>query len=1006
MHKLQLPYILVFAQFFYSITQAALSGMLSGFVDNKFRCSLTLFVANAGPCNYANNEITVADGQLCEVSGVGNVVQKITLGQNSEVRILTGGKLIMGTSLTLQSSQSFTLLDNAIFHCDQDFIVQGQLTLYDRTIVSVVGNMMIQTTSYIYGRGSFSAENLVLDGNAMLDGTGKTDIPPYTAGTPGLDSTVGSYHTGFGVPEFDSIPSHVYYYGDVLTGLGSIREPSLPGSRGASQGGVNGPNGGSAIELDVRDVLTLRGIVDTSAQPCLAAPSCGSGGSVLIRTRHLKDEGGSIHANGGVSVSVGTASGGSGGRISLLCEDTDTYNLDPATIPFNLDISAKGAGQGAGTIWYDCGAVRSTLQIDENWIYNDPNHGGITYVFVNVAEFENRIIREIRGPKQTVIAFVPPQQHQGDNYVVLLGSVVSLSAASPVTLEYYYQGKLVLTAVPDATDYGCFDFDVEASCIYKTPDYAEVKGRHVLYGPEIIELPRIARIMDWLVSRSDEVTLETVERIMIKDRFEVTSSTLTLDNMVIESGAVASFLVPELTITDTLLIRKYGTLFAMPQIFRLMTNDLLMESNSEIAVSASDMCVTPTDPLLANYAGCSSTGCGVNSQAPTHAYDAAEFPPGRTTGCQLGASLPGSAVITVTGIASLAGKIHTTAYNPAHSTSGGGIRLILNEIRHFSGKVSANGKYGPDGVGGSGGRIHISCTSDPYHSILHAKTSADGACTPAMRCGATGTVYINCGYYEDYLRVVSSHSAVAIVQPTHIILESDKYLRTLQVDDHGSIHLVGNVKKAVRELTIDKVIGEVGPLVTKNKQVRLRIKFPRSSFSFPTLNAAITNGQMQTIAQNSGTVQQQYDIKSSEFDIRSLDFVTAVDNTATNAILYDICLKKQEYCEVEGCVPEIDTPYGRGQDTYRNVQIGLSSTSQATKRVAEESLLSALTNYFRMAPSDVTFLDKVPNDPQRMMYISMKVRSNVFEIPIDRIIKTNNRIESTPPHVCFRQYNT
>ena len=220
--------------------------------------------------------------------------------------------------------------------------LDGDLTIHSGSTVRVLGTDAGGSSfGQWLGRGGvLRAENMIVQAGASLTADAQGYLGRYdTAGLgPGAGpGNAGGTHAGIGGNSSGAaweIPASRNTYGD----------PLLPADLGSSGGGFDrlgggwGGNGGGAIQVVVRDTLTVDGAVSADGQSMngTRGDGAGAGGSLSITTGRLIGSG-TISADGGDCISGRGGSGG-GGRVVLSANSTAGSGI----------ISAKGGSGGNG----------------------------------------------------------------------------------------------------------------------------------------------------------------------------------------------------------------------------------------------------------------------------------------------------------------------------------------------------------------------------------------------------------------------------------------------------------------------------------------------------------------------------------------------------------------------------------------------------------------------------------------------------------------------------------
>ncbi|GIW39487.1 MAG: hypothetical protein KatS3mg076_0064 [Candidatus Binatia bacterium] len=174
-------------------------------------------------------------------------------------------------------------------------------------------------------------ESLVIDATSRIDVSGRgflggrsgdntADEGRTLGNVPGSTRRNGGSYGGLGGPgNVPGVSNPVY---------GDFRDPNLPGSGGASEGGAGG-NGGGVLRITA-DSLVLDGEIAADGGNGVGRVAAGgSGGAIRIDVGTIAGAG-TIHANGGEGNGGGfEAGGGGGGRIALYYDEAGWLRPDP-----------------------------------------------------------------------------------------------------------------------------------------------------------------------------------------------------------------------------------------------------------------------------------------------------------------------------------------------------------------------------------------------------------------------------------------------------------------------------------------------------------------------------------------------------------------------------------------------------------------------------------------------------------------------------------------------------
>lgn len=177
------------------------------------------------------------------------------------------------------------------------------------------GNIKVgQNSAIIAGSVIFSAANMSMESNSVINTTGMGGAPPsQTSGTPVGYDGAGGGHGGRGASCLRN-NSTKYWGGDVYA-WSTLPYPWSYGSKGGGTSDEHklGGSGGGRVKLIVKDLLYMNGSLLAEGGYGGVNGGGGSGGSIVIRALKLKGFG-IVSASGGSGWG-----GGGGGRISLDC---------------------------------------------------------------------------------------------------------------------------------------------------------------------------------------------------------------------------------------------------------------------------------------------------------------------------------------------------------------------------------------------------------------------------------------------------------------------------------------------------------------------------------------------------------------------------------------------------------------------------------------------------------------------------------------------------------------
>lgn len=927
--------------------------------------------------------------------GSGNVIYSITFGPGSIIKFTNLSSVIIEGDVDLPAGSEFDLLAAANVVVNGHFSVSGEFLMRHQSVLDVKDTleMLSGSAAYFFGESTIKAQDLIMQTGSQLLGDARSH---YNAATGlGFPTAVqrGGTHGSTDRGSSKRVLAWDYYGVAKPTAHGSVRSPRHAGSPGSHEttAGVVGGKGGSAILIEVVNRMTLDGEISSNGGDRTTG-GAGAGGSIDLNARVLMKSSGVIRANGGVSTIPG--GGGGGGRIAIKCDYSEFVDESHATKPLGLIVQADGKGQGPGTIWYDCGTMRATLVMGADFV-----SGSASNAYVDVAEFQDVMIRDIRIGN-TYLYFTTELSRSGDEFALRYGTL----QISMFALAAYFEGSIYPRSHPDPSNEACFDYVIRSGCAPHQDKYAVYDESIDTYGTTTAYFPEITVVNGAL---GGEVTyIEGTHLIWGIDSYP---SSITAETFHLLPG-VNLMLNGPLTVTDTLILEGEMTMYvAHPAI---NTKNFYMGPNSLIVALDTSLGKYGCDRRVVSFAGCYSGNnpndgnffddCLANPSTKPYGlfYDVKEK--GATYADSSSCSYPGvmNALlhITITGKTSIAGKISTQVQYPG--VTGGALRMNLNEVVHMSGTIDISGGDGLGSLlwGSSAGRAMITCKSDPFNSMFHLKVKANGGCHGGQ-CAATGSVYLDCGYFTNYLKVVSPGLA-SVPAPTHIIIDRDFFLDTIEVSDKGNLYFTA-VNNNFYKFEVKTIISPTPPRVEKASNIRLKLgqAQPPALPAAATINALTATYQTLSSQKrtNLGNLMAQVDAKYDE----QLALLWDVHN---KSVELNYCRNRLTLCQADECSGESTRFTRTGRST-----VGIKMNVETFKnpldvKTAHETLRDTLSNFYDIPKSDILMSDPVESGT-RVMNVTVLVDTDVANQAKRILLEKSSRIDDSPVESCFKRVN-
>lgn len=943
-----------------------------------------------GNCGNSNGHLNIPGGKTCTVSGTGNTIESITFGANSGIWFSPSATAVINSDVVIASGNSFDVLDSAKVSVNGHLTVSGLMNIYHQSVLEVLDSLRIidSTTAYFHGITKVTAQDLTIDAGSKLSGTGHShwnSVSNSVLGLPTIPDHGGIFAGTSGRSPVIAIGNtDVFITMTRPSTYGSARDPKDVGSPGSnSSGGVAGI-GGAALELVVSNKLTIDG--EIAANGANSSNGAGSGGSINIRTKVLKHSTGSIQANGGTSPKP--YGGGGGGRVAIQCEHSEYFSLENEDRPLNLVVQAMGKGQGPGTIWYDCGAYRSTLVVHDDIDIVDQSE-----FFLNVEDFNNIIIREIRYVTAFIITRVTTRSSRSHIFFNFHYGTVSTAYPDATLFAVYHYGEFAPRSLPNVDSTDCFDYRVRIGCQANRMAHAEIM--------EIVHVASTA-----LVSFPTSVVLGTftAEFSNLKAGTEVIKATSIMgfrsfkgkDLHIGPGGHV--FMMESLQLTGTLHMSGDGVLQIENVAANIKTGNLYVDAGSTII--AQGYSTPPAGCTNANryasYAGCSSAGDCTGYRPPYGVYNQVTQP-GSAHPCTLQLSTSSLLTIDVTQKASIAGTIRPRTSNQV-LTSGGSVRMHVGTLVHMSGTIDLSGTAVLQ-HGGSGGRAVITCDNDPYDSIFHMKVKGDGGCSTGG-CGATGTAYVNCGHLQNHLKVTRLSAPTSTPPATYIIVDANSVLDTIEVSNTNTLYFT-SADSGSYQFEVKRVIAPSSVRIEKKSTLRLRIGQTQP----PTLpTAASINSRTNSYIANSATKQAQYTASLSNLASVYATYLDLLNQLARISASMRFCQEALDMCRADECGGET-TRFTRTGKEVVGIQMNVDTYKNPLDvRTSKETLLASLSNFYGIPESDIEVSDPVESGT-RALNVTVNVDTETAPHTGRILLQMSSRIDDSPVETCFKRVN-
>lgn len=273
---------------------------------------------------------------------------------NGTLSVLPGENCVWTASL---AATSVEILGSASFS-------SGELSLSCTSlIVRAGGNIALQLRNMLNVSG-----DAVLEAGSVINGNAR-GYPMFSGPGAGSGSFAdigpGGSHAGCGGQ--GCIPNMYEVANRANAAYGNFVAPVAPGSGGGKSASDPGGEGGAAFRLHVGGTLSLNGSIYVRGQDYgTHGHGGGSGGSIYITCGTLAPSSGSLDASGaGVSSGLWRGSGGSAGRIALVCEKHSFRGGARADVTLQLTAAGgnskeMGLDGAPGTIWLALGVQAAT----------------------------------------------------------------------------------------------------------------------------------------------------------------------------------------------------------------------------------------------------------------------------------------------------------------------------------------------------------------------------------------------------------------------------------------------------------------------------------------------------------------------------------------------------------------------------------------------------------------------------------------------------------------------
>ena len=595
----------------------------------------------------------------------------------------------------------------------------------------------------------------VRSGGSIIANPGNFPNPAGTVGNSG-----GTYG-GHGGPSGGSAnPGSIY---------GDLRKPLDYGSNG---GGDHGKAGG-VVNMRVGELI-LDGLVDASGGSAPRGSGAGSGGSIYVTANTLTGQG-TFRVHGG-TCSGGSGGGGGGGRMAIVTKSSNRFQ--------GIYDAAGGSGPSTGA----AGTVFLRQQQDNY----------------------DTVIISSSGALPSVLPSVPTNYNFDELRLFSSGTLSVTSKLRVAKLVTDNTGSITVesTGKMFVTDISEVNKKLLCKVQVKAGGYMSILGQVVFSGPgsPTVSIAGVFFVDEAVVGRSEYVqivgdgelrsrslVLQTGSSMEISERGKLRrteySAQLDLYAIVLQTNSRLMFLGGNLALkTDIFHLGRSSSLELnkFPKVISISTNDMTIDSNTKLTVSAGGLLQGPGSPVSAN-SGCGHGGQGGGSSTG-NAYGSVFEPSHHGSGNS--ARGGGIVFLNVKKTLMLHGKITADGGQTSDGTGGasGGSIYVNASMLIGDGFIQANGGDGSGSAGGgSGGRIAIYAGD---RSNFKGDVTAFGGCSGP--CAAAGTVFI-----REVLVGLPQNTTIVdnggrLSQTKTIIMHEQKVSYTM-----GKLKLVNNAKLEV-----------------------------------------------------------------------------------------------------------------------------------------------------------------------------------------------------------------
>ena len=368
--------------------------------------------------------------------------------QVDSVELVNGGTLWIDDTCTLIVTNTSPSTTNGYLINEGTLSVPGDFTLTSVTLMPLRGstfdgtNLTIDSSAMVSHIKNSTAEDWTLEldvpGNLTIPGGASIDVDGvgyrHLQGPGRLVEVSPGYRSGGSYGGRGGIGMNGYETGPTY---GSISSPTNIGSGGGYYIGIC--NGGGAIKLTVGGTTSLDGTITADGVNIDANSSGGgSGGSVWLTTSNLVGSG-TITADGGPGVTVGTGgAGGGGGRISVVLTGSDTFGSVALHAYGGVYPTASDLYDGAaGTIYKQTQnqvSGRGTLIIDNRGELSRRNtdiSSNVIDTVVGDVQFSNGATFDV-NTNQSITVY--GNWSNGYEFVADAGGTVNLAGTNTVTV--------------------------------------------------------------------------------------------------------------------------------------------------------------------------------------------------------------------------------------------------------------------------------------------------------------------------------------------------------------------------------------------------------------------------------------------------------------------------------------------------------------------------------------------------------------------------------------------